>query len=158
MNNIQLSPIGQIVNQSGIVQVVLAPRYAAGLKGLSGFGHVQILWWMNACDTPSARATLREAKPYTHGPAELGVFALRSPERPNPVAATTAAIAFVDEAEGIIGLHWIDAFDGSPVLDLKPYTPSLDRVERPATPAWCAHWPRSCEESATFDWAAEFNF
>ena len=158
MNNIQLFPIGKIVNKSGIAQVVLAPPYTAGLKGLSGFGHVQILWWMDACDNPSDRAVLLEAKPYTHGPGELGVFALRSPERPNPVAVTTAAIAFVDEAAGIIGLQWIDAFDGSPVLDLKPYTPSLDRVGRPVTPGWCAHWPRSHEESAAFDWAAEFNF
>ena len=158
MNNIQLFPIGKIINESGIVKVVLASPYAAGLKGLSGFSHAQILWWMDACDNPSDRATLLEAQPYKHGPDELGVFALRSPERPNPIAVSNAAIAYVDEASGTLGLHYIDAFDGSPVLDLKPYTPSLDRVERPVTPAWCAHWPRSYEESATFDWAAEFNF
>lgn len=50
------------------------------------------------------------------------------------------------------------AYEGSPVLDLKPYTPSLDRVEIPHVPDWCAHWPQSLEESASFDWAKEFRW
>jgi hypothetical protein len=44
------------------------------------------------------------------------------------------------------------------VLDLKPYTPSIDRVESPSVPEWCDHWPKSYEESGGFDWEAEFNF
>ena len=39
-----------------------------------------------------------------------------------------------------------------------PYTPSLDRVEAPAVPDWCAHWPRAVETSGDFDWEKEFNF
>jgi tRNA (Thr-GGU) A37 N-methylase len=113
---------------------------------------------MDKCDNPRDRATLVETKPYKKGPDEIGVFALRSPERPNPVAVSNAAIAYVDEVSGMVGLYWIDAFPGSAVLDLKPYTPSIDRVERPSVPAWCSHWPKSVEESADFDWAAEFNF
>lgn len=86
------------------------------------------------------------------------MFAARSPERPNPIAVSSAAIAYVDEEKGVVGLYWIDALDGTPVLDLKPYTPGIDRIERPRTPARCAHRPRSYEESGGFDWAAEFNF
>ena len=58
----------------------------------------------------------------------------------------------------MIGLSYIDAEDGSPLLDLKPYTPSLDRVEDPPLPAWCAHWPRDVESSGDFPWEDEFNF
>ena len=71
---------------------------------------------------------------------------------------SSADISFVDEKNGIVGLYYIDAFDGTEVIDLKPYTPSIDRVEHPRVPAWCGHWPKSCEESGGFDWAAEFNF
>jgi tRNA-Thr(GGU) m(6)t(6)A37 methyltransferase TsaA len=158
MNAIALHPIGKIEPDGNGAKIVLAPEYAKGLEGLRGYGHVQVLWWMDRCDNPAARSILVERKPYVHGPEELGVFALRSPERPNPVALSTAEIVSVDAEAGTLSLAWLDAFPGSAVLDLKPYTPSLDRVERPVTPDWCRHWPKSCEESGAFDWAAEFNF
>jgi tRNA (Thr-GGU) A37 N-methylase len=158
MDEIKLQPIGTIESGNAGARIVLAPPFRAGLKGLSGYSHVQVLWWMDKCDNPRDRGTLVETKPYKKGPAEIGVFALRSPERPNPIAVTNVAVAYVDEDAGTVGLHWIDAFPGSVVLDLKPYTPSIDRIERPSVPPWCNHWPKSCEESADFDWAAEFNF
>ncbi len=46
----------------------------------------------------------------------------------------------------------------TPVLDIKTYTPSLDRIEAPGVPEWCSHWPKSAEASEHFDWASEFNF
>ena len=52
----------------------------------------------------------------------------------------------------------IDANDGTPVLDIKPYTPSSDRIEAPGVPEWCSHWPKSLEQSENFDWGNEFNF
>jgi len=64
----------------------------------------------------------------------------------------------IDYEKGRIQIPYIDANDGSPVLDIKPYTPSLDRVEDPGVPAWCRHWPRSLEQSGSFDWENEFNF
>ena len=158
MYEIKLNPIGKIETGDSGARIVLYPAFRAGLKGLSGYSHVQVLWWMDKCDNPRDRTTLVETKPYMKGPARIGVFALRSPERPNPVAVTTAAIEYVDETAGAVGLYWIDAFPGSAVLDLKPYTPSVDRIECPSVPDWCAHWPKSVEESAEFDWAAEFNF
>lgn len=59
---------------------------------------------------------------------------------------------------GVVGLYYIDAFDGSYVIDLKPYTPSIDRIENAKVPQWCSHWPKSYEESGNFDWESEFNF
>lgn len=158
MNNMKVFPIGKIENNEKTVCIVLKRKYAEGLKGLEGYGHVQILWWANGCDSTKERKTLMEYKPYKKGPRELGVFALRSPERPNPIAVSNADIAYVDLDNGIVGLYYVDAFDGTPVLDLKPYTPSIDRIENPRTPDWCNHWPKSYEESGDFDWAAEFNF
>ncbi|MDR0958673.1 MAG: tRNA (N6-threonylcarbamoyladenosine(37)-N6)-methyltransferase TrmO, partial [Clostridiales bacterium] len=54
-------------------------------------------------------------------------------------------------------LTYIEAFDGSPVLDIKPYTPSLDRVELPNVPDWCSHWPKCYEQSGDFEWESEMN-
>lgn len=88
----------------------------------------------------------------------MGIFATRSPIRPNPIALTAVEILHNDYEKGVIQIAYIDANDGSPVLDIKPYTPSLDRIEDPKVPAWCAHWPKSLEKSGSFAWEKEFNF
>lgn len=158
MNNMEVVSIGKVEKQDGESVIVLDKKYAKGLKGLQGFGHVQVLWWMHECDNERDRSMLVEEKPYVTGPEEIGVFAIRSPERPNPLAVSNAGITYIDEENGVIGLTYIDADGGSPVIDLKPYTPSIDRVKQPVVPDWCSHWPQSVEESGTFDWEAEFNF
>jgi tRNA (Thr-GGU) A37 N-methylase len=48
--------------------------------------------------------------------------------------------------------------DNSSIIDVKPYIPSIDRVENPIVPKWCSHWPLSYEESGNFDWENEFLF
>ena len=73
-------------------------------------------------------------------------MATRSPIRPNPIAVTACALLAVD------------AENGTPVLDIKPYEPSDDKVRDVKMPDWCAHWPACLEESENFDWSKEFNF
>ena len=155
MSKMEVHPIGRIECEDGEFRIALDPEYAPALRGLEGFSHVQVIWWF---DRSEGRGTLVEERPYVKGPDELGAFATRSPMRPNPIAVSSVGIAYVDEAAAMVGLYYIDAFPESPVLDLKPYTPSVDRVESPSVPEWCAHWPRSYEESGDFDWEAEFNF
>lgn len=126
MNEMKIYPIGKIVNKEGCVCFKLDSKYAEGLKGLDGYSHIQILWWADSCDNEKDRSLSTEQKPYKNGPDRLGVFALRSPERPNPIAVSNADIAYVDIENGVVGLYYVDAFDGTQVLDLKPYTPSID--------------------------------
>lgn len=155
MNKLEVHPIGRVEEDESGTRIVLDPAFGPALRGLEGYSHVQVVWWFDrAEDTDS----LIERKPYAKGPEELGVFATRSPMRPNPIAVSSVDIAYVDEEGAILGLYYIDAYPGSPVLDLKPYTPSIDRVESPSVPEWCDHWPKSYEESGGFDWEAEFNF
>ena len=158
MNSLKVFSIGTIRNQDGAVRVVLDKKFTDALAGLEDYSHVQILWWADQCDNEEERATVTIEKPYTKGPDKLGVFATHSPERPNPIAVSNVEIDHIDKKAGILWLYYIDAFDGTPVLDMKPYMPSLDRVENATVPKWCAHWPKSYEESASFDWEAEFNF
>lgn len=157
-NDILIRSVGTVENREDRICIVIDPQYASGLKGLEEYSHVQVLWWADECDNETDRSMLIEKRPYISGTEEIGVFALRSPERPNPVCVSNVSIAYVDAEQGIIGLHWIDAFEGTRVIDLKPYTPSIDRVEHAVMPAWCSHWPRSFEESGNFDWSVEFNF
>lgn len=153
-----LNQIGTVHCGADGFSIVVAPEYREALTGLEGFSHVQVLWWFDKCDDAAQRAVLTIDKPYTNGPDVMGTFATRSPQRPNPIAVSPSYVTYLDIENGVIGLAWIDAMDGTPVLDIKPYTPSADRVENPEVPDWCAHWPQSIEESGDFDWESEFNF
>lgn len=155
---IELRPIGRIAVEGNRHEVLVDEAWRPALEGLGDFSHVLVLWWLDRNDSAEARSFLASKKPYTRGPDRLGVFATRSPFRPNPVAVTVARILSLDAASGRILLDYIDAAEGSPLLDLKPYQPCADRVRDAAVPAWCAHWPSSLEGNAGFDWAAEFNF
>ncbi len=157
MREMKLSPIGRTEINAGEFAVVLDEHYRAGLKNLDGFSHVAILWWFDGSDSPEARNALVTPVPYRTMKEEMGVFATRSPRRPNPIALTVAQILHIDHASGRILVSYFDADANSPVLDLKPYSPCLDRVENPTVPHWCAHWPQSLEESADFDWDGEFS-
>lgn len=148
-------PVGQVKNSSGSVVLQIAPAYAPALLGLSEYSHAQVLWWFDGADTPADRARTLVRCPYAGAPEKLGVFATRSPFRPNPIALSCARILCVDVERGQVTLGAFDAEPGSFVLDLKPYAPSSDRVESPSVPAWSAHWPASLEASESFDWERE---
>lgn len=154
----RLKPIGKIVNNEKDIYIALDKSYQPALEGLEGFSHLQVCWWFSESDNDVSRTKLSEKNPYTHGPSVLGTFTTRSPERPNPIALSCAQVTYIDKENTVIGLAYIDANNDSPVLDIKPYIPSLDRVEAPIVPQWCNHWPKSCEESGNFDWESEFNF
>ena len=157
-DGMKLSEIGHAECENGFFRIILNSEYKDGLKGLAGFSHVQILWWFSGCDNREDRSILTMDRPYKKGPEKLGTFATRAPERPNPIGCSVCAVKSVDYEKGVIDLMYFDAFTGTPILDIKPYQPSVDRIEAPAVPEWCAHWPKNIEESANFDWEKEFNF
>jgi len=148
--------IGYVVAGKDVV-IQMLPEYAQGLTGLKGFSHLMVLWYPHKANTGEEAPILVE-KPYRLAPEALGIFATRSPLRPNSICVSIATVASVDESQGTIGLWWIDAEDGTPVLDIKPYHPSSDRVRDVTLPAWCASWPGYYEESGDFAWDKEFLF
>ncbi|MCT4618507.1 MAG: TrmO family methyltransferase [Marinisporobacter sp.] len=158
MEQLYINPIGKIAICDDKKVIILKQEYILALTGLDEFGYIQVLWWFNGCDNIKSRLKLTEKRPYKNGPEILGTFATRSPERPNPIALTTAYVTHIDFKNGIIHLAYIDADEGSPIVDIKPYTPSLDRVESILIPSWCENWPKCNEESGKFDWSSVFNF
>lgn len=157
-DGMKLLEIGHAECDSGEYRIVLDYKYREGLRGLEGFSHLELVWWFNGCDNPIDRAVLTVEKPYTKGPAMLGTFATRSPERPNPIAVSVCAVKKIDFDRGILYFDYLDAFTGTPIIDIKPYTPSVDKVEKPSVPDWCSHWPQNYEASGDFAWDKEFNF
>ena len=152
----QLSPIGHIQAGENGYSLIVDPAFVPGLQGLDGFSHINVFWWCHFLDDVVLRTTVEMEQPYKTAPAKLGVFATRSPVRPNPIALSTVAVTGIDQAAGVIHVAYIDAEDGTPLLDIKPYHPSADRVRDATVPGWCSHWPKWLEESAAFNWDAEF--
>ena len=151
-----LSTIGQVkVSEDGFCLELDKP-FIPALTGLDGFNYVNVLWWANLLDNKEYRAIMTCDKPYKVAPATMGIFATRSPLRPNPIGLSVVSVLHVDYDNGKIYVPFIDAENGTPILDIKPYHPATDRVKGVSVPDWCEHWPQWYEDSATFDWAAEF--
>lgn len=158
MSNLVVHSIGKICNNKGNTFIQLDRNYIPALLGLEGFSHINILWWFSEYDNKQSRTILQTEQPYKNAPETMGIFATRSPIRPNPIALTVTEIIHIDFEKGMIQVVFIDANDNTPILDIKPYTPSLDRVETPYVPIWCDKWPKSIEESGFFNWEQVFNF
>ncbi|QYZ69559.1 TrmO family methyltransferase domain-containing protein [Neotabrizicola shimadae] len=94
--------------------------YRDGLAGLGVGAPVILLYWMG-----SARRDLILQAP-AHKPAPTGTFALRSPARPNPIALAVVRLLAIDAAAGVLTIDSCDAFDGTPLIDIKPWLPGVD--------------------------------
>jgi len=125
-----------IPRQSGAVPglsgtVVFEPKYRAqdALRGLEGFGHLWLIWGFSAMEQAAWSPTVRP--PRLGGNERLGVFATRSPYRPNPFGLSAVEIAAVakDVALGpVIHVRGADLMDGTPIYDIKPYLPYADSI------------------------------
>ena len=158
MKNFSLKQIGKIVSGKTGFEIRIEKEYRNALTGIDGFSWLNILWWADQLDDDEYRKILTTDKPYKKGPEELGVFATRSPLRPNPIAITASFISGIDKEAGVLYTPYIDAEENTPVLDIKPYLGCTDRINSLKVPDWCSDWPSTVEESASFDWESIFNF
>ena len=148
--------IGTVSAKRGYA-VKLSKEFADGLIGLEGFSHVVVVWYASKAPSWDPKELTME-KPYRGAPDRMGVFATRSSIRPNGVCVSVAAVSSVDVKNGAIKLWWIDAEDGTPVLDVKPYYHCSEYARDATFPEWCADWPASLEESGNFAWDKVFLF
>lgn len=108
--------------RSQTARIELDAPYRAGLGGLERFSHAIVLYWMH-----QARRDLIVQSP-KHSPVPRGVFGLRSPLRPNPIALAVVRLLAIDATAGTIEIDAIDCLDGTPLIDIKPYLPSVDAM------------------------------
>jgi tRNA-Thr(GGU) m(6)t(6)A37 methyltransferase TsaA len=154
---IDINPIGFVRSKNGALCLELKREYIPALTGIKGFSHLQVLWWGHLYADSEHRDILVGDKPYKKGPEKMGIFATRSPVRPNPILCTNIYVQNIDFEKGMIFMPYIDAEDGTPVLDIKPYNKS-ERVRECSVPDWCSHWPEWDEDASVFKWEEEFNF
>jgi tRNA-Thr(GGU) m(6)t(6)A37 methyltransferase TsaA len=130
----KLHPIGVVEKKGRGVHLRIFDEYADGLLGLDGWSHVNVFYWFDKNDTPQQRRVLRVHPRGDKQNPLTGVFACRAPVRPNLIALSVCRILAVQGNR--ITLDELDAFDGTPVLDLKPFIPADAPTKEVRVPAW----------------------
>jgi len=131
--------IGEVESVGDISTIRINPEFCPGLLGVEGFSHLILLYWMHLRDNEENRRAL-QVTPRRHEGAPLtGVFACRSPSRPNPIALTVVKLESVDGCN--LRVSGLDALEGSPIVDIKPYSPRGDAVPDARTLEWADHGP-----------------
>ena len=143
MNNITLTIIGYVESTAtkqtdehwGSVEarIALQPEYRGGLRGLEQFSHALIVTFLHEARFEPTKHLLRRPRGLASMP-EVGIFAQRAKDRPNPLGITAVTIIGVES--GALVVRGLDAINGTPVLDVKPYYPAYDRVMNAVVPEW----------------------
>jgi tRNA-Thr(GGU) m(6)t(6)A37 methyltransferase TsaA len=146
---IVLDPIGyvktrakgeEVKDKSVLSQIIVRDDLVDGLSGISGFSHLFVIFCLNQV-TLKQRATL---KVHPRGRQDMpltGVFAVRTMLRPNPIGLTLVELIKVEK--NVLTVKGLDAYDGTPVLDIKPYD-FWDVAENAKVPDW---WKKLNEKS-----------
>ena len=142
MEEIIMRPVGHIRNAvqekkdvswgADVSVIELEDAYAPGLKGLADFSHAIILFYLDQAEFDPEKHLLRRPQNRDDMP-EVGIFSQRCKDRPNQIGMT--AVAIISVSERTLAVRGLDAVDGTPVLDIKPYYPAYDRRDA-AVPEW----------------------
>jgi tRNA-Thr(GGU) m(6)t(6)A37 methyltransferase TsaA len=138
-----LRPIGRVVEgrpwpvgddrwKENVAEIEIDSTWAGALDGIEGFSHVWVVWWPDRLENPPDSVRVRP-----EGRAEMplvGIFATRSPRRPNPLAIT--AVRLLERRGSRMSVVGLDACQGTPVFDIKPYLQRGDLIPEASAPAW----------------------
>ena len=141
--DISLTPIGIVKNdikepsrhdwQTIVSEIILNDDLREALSRIEEFSHVIVLYWMHKV-SPSQRSVMRVHPRGNQTLPLVGVLASRSPARPNPIGVAT--VKLLEHRDNVLKVIGLDAADGTPVLDLKPYIPGYDSPAKGKTPGW----------------------
>jgi len=114
--------------------IIVQDRWAGALDGLEGFSHIFVIYWMHlVSDEPRETTTHVHPRGDPQIPLQ-GVFATRSPVRPNPIGLSV--VPLIERRGNVLRVRGLDAMDGTPVLDLKPYLAHYEDVPGATIPDW----------------------
>lgn len=132
----QVTPIGYVEKKEGKpVELLIDSRYWDAAFRIEEFSHLHVIWWADGLDNEENRSHLKGVPP-VDGAELSGVFASRSPARPNVICLSIVKLEKVDNESKKLIVDQISANDGTPILDIKPYVPSSDRVDDARVPRW----------------------
>lgn len=138
---IELNPIGfvktsateeQIKHRKAISEIIILEDLSEALTGVEDYSHLIVIFWMHEI----RKLTGTKLKVHPQGRIDLpmvGIFATRTPDRPNQIGLTV--VELLKRKKNILKVKGLDALDGTPVLDIKPFDP-LDTAEDLRLPAW----------------------
>ena len=126
------SPAGRDWWADLVSEIVLDNSLTEALDGLEEFSHIIVLYWMNRLDADEV-----PLKIHPRGQRELplvGLFVTRTPNRPNPIGKAT--VRLLQRQGNTLRVKGLDAIDGTPVIDIKPYLPGYDSAPDAQIPQW----------------------
>ena len=126
--------VGEVESAGETSNIRIYKEYCPGLLRIEGYSHLFILYWMHLRDDENHRGTLRVTPPRHEGAPLTGVFACRSPSRPNPIGLTVVELKRVDGCT--LKVSGLDALEGSPIVDIKPYSSKGDAYPEARSPEW----------------------
>ena len=143
MPQITLTPIGVVHNEVAgpkhegweevVSEIILAPVLRHALEGIEGFSHLLVLTWLH--QVPQEKRSLLQIHPMDREDVPLvGVFATRTQYRPNPIGVSI--VRLLERRDHILVVRGLDALDGTPVLDIKPYAPHHEPSGPVTVPEW----------------------
>ena len=131
--------IGLVESSGELSRIKISREFCIGLEGLSNFSHLIVLYWFHLRDNEEERHTL-EVTPRRHpGAPQVGVFASRSPSRPNPIGLCVVKLIKIEECT--VTVKGLDALEGSPIIDVKPYIPRAEAIPEARVPEWTSRGP-----------------
>ncbi|HEY0320505.1 MAG TPA: tRNA (N6-threonylcarbamoyladenosine(37)-N6)-methyltransferase TrmO [Pyrinomonadaceae bacterium] len=116
-----------------IAEIHLNPTYVSGLRGIEAFSHLVIIFFMHQSSFDPATDLVRRPRGRLDMPL-VGIFAQRAKHRPAPIGITT--VELIGIKGNVLRVKGLDAIDGTPVLDIKPYFKAFDHIEDAVMPAW----------------------
>lgn len=142
MHEIIMRPVGYVRNRieekkdsawgSDVSTIALAQEYHTGLKGLEDFSHAIVIFYLDQAKYERETHLQRHPRDREDMPL-VGIFAQRTKDRPNTIGVTSVEIVAADDAS--LTVKGLDAIDGTPVLDIKPYYPAFDKKDA-RVPEW----------------------
>ncbi len=141
LSDIRLEPVGfvqteavgkEVRDKNLISQIIFREDFTEALEGVEGFSHLFVLFWLHEMSDEDRKVM----KVHPRGRADmplLGIFATRTPYRPNPIGLTRVKLLKIEG--NILTVQGLDAYDGTPVLDIKPFD-SWDTTEDFKVPEW----------------------
>ena len=143
VENIELEPIGfvktntirkEVKKRSNVSEIILREDLVETLHGIEDFSHLYVMFWMH--EVPKEER--KTVKVHPRGRRDLpllGIFATRTPHRPNPIGLTLVELIKVND--NTLTIRGLDAYDGTPIIDIKPFD-MWDTTEDVKVPKWWA--------------------
>ena len=138
-----LTPIGFVKNnvtepkrgdwEAVTSEIIINEDLKQGLSRIDEFSHLIVIYWMHKLP-PSQRSVIEVHPKGNQNLPLVGVFASRSPARPNPIGITT--VKLLERRDNVLKVTGLDAIDQTPVLDIKPYISDHDSASEIKTPDW----------------------